>query len=185
MNIQVLAFDPDNPKSLSGLRLTHRSTFHTGHFPATTHLLTSSLAIPTAPSSTFDAPADDNAPATQETSTHQLLHTTQSGTLSLVTPLTEATYRRLASLTTYLANTLDSACGLNPKAWRVGAGDVGEGGKGGVLDGNLVMRWGELGYAKQREGLGKIGGEGEEWVFEGEREVLGGWGVFGRRGGAM
>ncbi|KAF9736001.1 mRNA cleavage and polyadenylation factor subunit [Paraphaeosphaeria minitans] len=186
-NIHVLAFDPENPKSLSGLRLTHRSTFHTGHFPATTHLLTSALAMPTAPSSTFDNPADeDAAPASQEEeSTRQVLHTSQSGTLALITPLSEATYRRLSSLTTYLANTLDSACGLNPKAWRVGGGEVGEGAKGGMVDGNLVMRWGELGYAKQREGLGKLGGEGEEWVFEGERDVLGGWGIFGRRGGAM
>ncbi|KAL1603936.1 mRNA cleavage and polyadenylation factor subunit [Paraconiothyrium brasiliense] len=179
MNLQILAFDPDNPKSLSGIRLMHRGTFHTGHFPSTTHLLTSSLAIPAAPSATFDAAPEHEQSAAP---TQQILHTTQSGTLAVLTPLSEATYRRLASLTTYLANTLDSACGLNPKAWRVGAGDAGEGGKGGVLDGNLIMRWGELGYSRQREGLGKVGGEGEEWVFWGEREVLAGWGVFGRRG---
>lgn len=52
-----------------------------------------------------------------------------------------------------------------------------------MVDGNLVMRFAELGWGKQRDGLGKIGGEGEEWVFWGEREVIGGWGVFGRRGG--
>lgn len=173
---------PTDPKSLSGIRLLPRSTFHTGHFPSTTHLLTSNLTIPEAPSSTFDsAPSDDDAPP--QTTTHQLLHTTHSGTLALLTPLSESTYRRLASLTTYLANTLDSPCGLNPKAWRMAGDSIGEGGKGGgVLDGNLIMRWGELGYSRQREGLGKVGGEGEEWVFWGEREVLGGWGIFGRRG---
>jgi cleavage and polyadenylation specificity factor subunit 1 len=49
-----------------------------------------------------------------------------------------------------------------------------------MLDGNLLMRWGELGEQRRREGLGKWGGD--EWVFWGEREVLGGWGVFGKRG---
>lgn len=49
----------------------------------------------------------------------------------------------------------------------------------GILDGNLLMRWGELGEWKRREGLGKVGGE--EWVFRAEREVLSGLGVFGRR----
>ena len=42
------------------------------------------------------------------------------------------------------------------------------------------MRWGELGEQRKREGLGKYGGD--EWLFWGEREVLGGWGLFGRRG---
>lgn len=100
----------------------------------------------------------------------------------MLTPLSESTYRRLSSLATYLANTLDPVCGLNPKGFRLaGAADGAEKG-GGVVDGNLIMRFGELGYGKQREGLNKVSGEGEEWVFWGEREVLSGWGVFGRRG---
>lgn len=87
----------------------------------------------------------------------------------------------MSSLATYLANTLDAPCGLNAKGFRAGGAESGEKG-GGVVDGGLVMRFGELGWGKQREGLNKVGGEGEEWVFWGEREVLGGWGVFGKRG---
>ncbi len=49
-----------------------------------------------------------------------------------------------------------------------------------MIDGGLLSRWGELGHGRQREGLGKVGGD--EWVFWGEREVLAGWGIFGRRG---
>lgn len=115
---------------------------------------------------------------------HQVLHTTQSGTLALITPLSESSYRRLSGLSAFLSNALDSACSLNPKAFR--NSDVEEGGwdAGGVgrgmVDGNLLMRWGELGEWKRREGLSKVGAD--ERMFWGEREILGGWGVFGGRG---
>jgi len=79
---------------------------------------------------------------------------------------------------------LDSACGLNHRAFRAADGVVDGGWDAGtgrsMLDGNLLMRWGELGEQRRREGLSKWGGD--EWVFWGEREVLGGWGIFGGRG---
>jgi cleavage and polyadenylation specificity factor subunit 1 len=132
-----------------------------------------------------DNDVDMDTPTSSSQLTHQILHTTQSGTLALITPLGESTYRRLSGLSAFLANALDSACGLNPKAFRSsddeeGGWDAGIVGRG-MVDGNLLMRWGELGEWKRREGLGKAGGE--EWVFWGEREVLGGWGVFGGRRG--
>lgn len=169
---------------MGGTRLLHKSTFHTGHFPSTMHLLQSSLRMPVA--SEFGA-ANSFAMDTSPDSTtplHQVLCTSQSGTLALITPLSESSYRRLSGLTTHLQQFLDSACGLNSRAFR--AGDVPDGGwdagtsQRGMLDGTLLMRWGELGEQRRREGLSKWGGD--EWVFWGEREVLGGWGVFGRRG---
>ena len=115
---------------------------------------------------------------------HHILHTTQSGTIALITPLGESSYRRLSGLSAFLANALESAGGLNPKAFRIsdveeGGWDAGVVGRG-MVDGNLLMRWGELGEWKRREGLSKVGTN--EWVFWGEREVLGGWGVFSGRG---
>lgn len=129
------------------------------------------------------------SPPSAQQPLHQILHTTQSGTLALLTPLTEDSYRRLSNLTAYLASTLESPCSLNPRAFRTSGEATGDGGwdagtgARGVLDGNLLMRWGELGERGRREGLGKYG-EGEEgsWLFWGEREVLAGWGVFGGRG---
>jgi len=167
---------------MGGLRLIHKSTFHTGYFPVTMHLLQSRLTMP----STSDFPtlndldiSDTESPSL--TPTYQILHTTQAGTLAVITPLSESSYRRLSGLATFLGNVLESACGLNPKAWRAVESDLGAGGgTRGVLDGNLLMRWGELGVQRQREGLGKVGGD--TWLFWGEREVLGGWGIFGRRG---
>ncbi|KAF1912529.1 protein CFT1 [Ampelomyces quisqualis] len=186
MNLQVLQFDPDHPKSMGGTRLLQKSTFHTGHFPSTMHLVQSSIRMPTASefgSSNSFAGMDVDTPPDQSTPLHQILHTSQSGTLALITPLSESSYRRLSGLASHLAQFLDSPAGLNHKAFR--AGDVSEGGWDGgsqraMLDGGLLMRWGELGEQRRREGLGKWGGD--EWVFWGEREVLGGWGVFGQRG---
>jgi cleavage and polyadenylation specificity factor subunit 1 len=109
---------------------------------------------------------------------HQILCTTQTGTIALITPLTETSYRRLGGLATFLNNTLDNACGLNPRAFRAADNDlVGAGGTRGIIDGNLLLRWGELGELKKKDGLGKIGGE--EWLFAGEREILVGRGLFG------
>lgn len=148
------------------------------------HLLQSRLQMPT-PADTFgDAlpiGTDDDGPPLP---LHQILHTTQSGTIGLVTPVSESSYRRLSNLAAYLAHTLDPRCGLNPRAFR--AGDSGDGGwdagtgARGVLDGTLLMRLGELSEPKKREGLSKYGGG--EWEIWGEREVLAGWGLFGQRG---
>ncbi|CAN9345534.1 unnamed protein product [Alternaria alternata] len=218
MNLQVLQFDPDNPKSEAGSRLLHKSTFHTGHFPTSLHLVQSHLALPSTTDTFTQDPLDndnnddedddhdddnDNAtPAAPKPSNtkhpllHQILHTSQSGTLALITPLTEDSYRRLSNLASFLTTTLDSPASLNPRAFRSpaadhsingittseGGWDAGTGARG-VLDGNLLMRWGELGERGRREGLGKYGeGQEGEWMFWGEREVLAGWGVFGGRG---
>ncbi|KAI4613398.1 mRNA cleavage and polyadenylation factor subunit [Alternaria ethzedia] len=170
MNLQVLQFDPDNPKSEAGSRLLHKSTFHTGHFPTSLHLVQSYLSLPSTtdaftsnanPAATDEDDMDTTTPSPPSTQPplHQILHTTQSGTLALLTPLTEDSYRRLSNLTAYLANTLDSPCSLNPRAFRMGSEATGDGGwdagtgARGVLDGNLLMRWGELGERGRREGL--------------------------------
>ncbi|ORY15081.1 Cleavage/polyadenylation specificity factor, A subunit, partial [Clohesyomyces aquaticus] len=181
MNLQVWEYNPDNPKSMSGIRLLHKSSFHTGHFPTSMTLLTSSIHMPS--SSPFNTNPDPNAMDTSTspfppTPLQQILLTTQSGTLGLITPLSEPSYRRLSGLATFLSNCLDSAAGLNVRAWRGVESDLGGGGVvRGVVDGNLISRMGELGYGRMVEGLGKAGAE--EWVVRGEREVLGGGGVFG------
>ncbi|KAF2281188.1 uncharacterized protein EI97DRAFT_389622 [Westerdykella ornata] len=180
MNLQVLQFDPENPNSMGGLRLLHKSTFHTGHFPSTMHLVHSPMKMPNTSDiiGTSDGPMDvdseDAGPL------HQILHTSQSGTIALITPLSESSYRKLSGLATFLATALEPTCGLNLRAYRAVENELGvAGGSKGVLDGNLLMRWGELGEQRRREGLTKVGAE--EWVFRAEREVLSGRGVFGSR----
>lgn len=50
------------------------------------------------------------------------------------------------------------ACGLNPRAYRVGK-EAGEGVGGGraVVDGGLLLRWNELGSQRRAEVAGRVG----------------------------
>jgi cleavage and polyadenylation specificity factor subunit 1 len=144
------------------------------------HLLQSSMKMPNTAEFLGGSPGPMDIDEDDAGPLHQILHTSQSGTLALITPLSESSYRRLSGLATFLANTLDSAAGLNPRAFRAVENELGGGGgTRGILDGNLLMRWSELGEQKRREGLGKVGAD--EWVFRAEREVLSGRGVFGTR----
>lgn len=121
----------------------------------------------------------------------QILLTSLTGTISLLTPLTEPQYRRLSTLTNHLTNTLSQPCGLNPKAYRISekagaegllggglSGGVGVGGAGrAIVDGKLVLRWLELGSQRRAEVAGRVGIAVEELRDELE-EVGGGLGYL-------
>ncbi|KAJ9669033.1 mRNA cleavage and polyadenylation factor subunit [Coniosporium apollinis] len=173
-DIHVLQFDPEHPKSLSGQRLLHKSTFHTGHFPTSMTLVPSTLS----PLNTLiDNAANPNTVtlngAQPRAPLRHVLLSTQSGVLALITPLDEQTYRRLGALQTYLTNLLDHPCGLNPRAYRAVESE-GFGGRG-IVDGGVLRRWCELGSQKRAEAAGKLGTE--EWVVGSDLEVVGGGGL--------
>ncbi len=167
----ILITVPD-PKSLSGQRLLHRSIFHHGHF-------TSSLTlVPRTPTSSELSAASmsdemDTETIIPESPPYQILMTTQTGSLALITPLNEQVYRRLQVLQTQLVNTLDHACGLNPRAYRAAESD-GMGGRG-MLDGTLLRRWTELGSQRKAEMAGRVGVA--NWVVRGDLDMIGGGGL--------
>lgn len=187
-NIHVLQFDPDNPKSLSGQRLLHQASFHTGHSITTVTLLPTLFSPP---SSSDPQPPQSSA----------ILLTTQTGSLALLHPLPPSLHRTLAALQSHLQTALPHPLGLNPHAYRAGsagstgprssaaAGTLGSvstgmggGGAGGdmmmmmgggtVLDGGLLRRWGEGGSWKRWDGGQGEGGMGA--VLKG----LGAWDGF-------
>jgi len=105
--------------------------------------------------------SNDLADAT--TPAYQLLITTNTGTIGLLSPLTEIQYRKLNTLATALSNTLNHSCGLNPRAYRVGK-DAPEAMVGGrnVVDGTLLTRWAELSSQKKAEVASRVGVDVEE-----------------------
>jgi len=148
---------------MSGQRLLHKSTFHTGHFPVSLSLLPSTLST---------APAF-NEDATTPGSFYQLLLATQSGALALITPLDEQTYRRLGALQTHLTGVLDHICGLNPRAYRAVES---EGfGSRGILDGGVLRRWTELGSQRRAEACLRVGAEA--WQVRSDLEMISGGGL--------
>jgi cleavage and polyadenylation specificity factor subunit 1 len=112
-------------------------------------------------------PPAETAAATPPAS---ILTTSPSGAVSLLTPLPEATYRRLFALQTHLITILDHPCSLNPRAYRAVESE-GFGGRG-VLDGSLLKRWTELSSQKKIEACKRIGEEVE--TVRGWLELLGG-----------
>ncbi|KAI9047701.1 hypothetical protein LZ554_008411 [Drepanopeziza brunnea f. sp. 'monogermtubi'] len=174
-NLHIMQFDPEHPKSLQGHLLLHRSTFALGgHLPTSMSLLPrtkSATLLPPSPDA-MDTAADATIPE------HEILITSSTGCISLLTPLSEAQYRRLSTLTSHLINTLYHACGLNPRAYRVDK-DAPEGmvGSRTVIDGNILMRWMELGSQRRAEVAGRVGVDVLE-VREDLASLMGGLGYL-------
>lgn len=145
---------PD-PKSLQGQLLLHRTTFSLGgHLPTTLTLLprTQPTALLPATQNGLDPAAASTIPD------YEILITTTTGAIWLLSPLSEQAYRRLGTLATQLSNALYHPCGLNPKAYRV-ASNAPEPVLGGrpVVDGALLMRWSELGSQRRAEIASRVG----------------------------
>ncbi|WPH02696.1 Hypothetical protein R9X50_00556200 [Acrodontium crateriforme] len=187
MDLHVLQYDPENPKSLSGQRLLHRCTFHLGHFPSSMTLVPSTLAPFTEQAQQVETNGNDEmedgetlgSPAAPAPPLNHMLITTQTGSIGLLTPVDEDTYRRLSALQTHLTSILEHAAGLNPRAYRESETsnikNETAGVRGGVVDGSLVQRIGELGSARRAEVLGRAGADG--WMLRSDLEIIGGGGL--------
>ena len=140
--------------------------------PSTLTLLPST---PTLPTTSPSNPSEAINPA------QTVLLTTHSGTLALLTLLSESSYRRLSTLSNHLSNALYHGAGMNPKAYRI-AENAPESIVGGrtILDGTLLSRWMELGMGKRRDILSRLGEarEGGMGVREELRALVGGIGYL-------
>ncbi|KAK5732473.1 mRNA cleavage and polyadenylation factor subunit [Elasticomyces elasticus] len=180
MDLHVLQYDPEDAKTLSGQRLLHRGSFHLGDFPTPGGgmMVLPSVLAPmgeqtVATNGDANGHEDGEKPAQPEPQRlFQVLTSFQSGAIGLLTPLDETTYRRLSALQTQLTSLLEHAGGLNPRAYRAALGSEG---RGGVVDGALVQRIGELGAARRAEVLGRAGADG--WTLRSDLEIIGGGGL--------
>ncbi|OAX83062.1 hypothetical protein ACJ72_02580 [Emergomyces africanus] len=164
-NIHVLQYDPEDPGSSKGDRLLHRSTFHTGHFASTLTLLPrTAISSSQAPDSNADMiDLDSSGPL------HQVLVSSETGSIALITPVSETSYRRLSALQSQLINTLEHPCGLNPRAFRAVESD-GIGGRG-MIDGDLLRRWLDLGTQRKAEIANRVGAD--VWEIRADLEAIG------------
>lgn len=119
------------------------------------------------------AESDDEMDVDTPFAEHQLLMATQEGALALITPLSEQAYRRLSTLQNQLINTLEHSCGLNPRAYRAVETD-GIGGRG-MIDGQILLRWFDLGSQRKAEIAGRVGAA--VWELRGDLEAIGGSGL--------
>ncbi|EFE34581.1 uncharacterized protein ARB_06344 [Trichophyton benhamiae CBS 112371] len=152
-NLHVLQYDPEDPSSSKGDRLLHRSVFHTGHFASTMTLLPHGGHTPSSPVDE-DAMDTDSPPPSK----YQILMTFQTGSIAIITPLGEDSYRRLLALQSQLVNALEHPCSLNPRGYRAVESD-GMGGQRGMIDGNLLLRWLDMGAQRKAEIAGRVGAD--------------------------
>ncbi|CAI7630992.1 unnamed protein product [Penicillium bialowiezense] len=164
-NLHVLQYDPEDPKSSNGDRLLSRSKFYTGNFA------TSVMLLPRTPVSSELLDSAEEAMDVDEThAKHQVLVASQNGSLALVTSVAEESYRRLSALQSQLVNTVDHPAGLNARAFRAVESD-GAAGRG-MVDGNLLRLWLNMGKQRQAEIAGRVGAS--EWEIKGDLESIGG-----------
>ncbi|KAG2005350.1 hypothetical protein GB937_008766 [Aspergillus fischeri] len=167
-NLHVLQYDPEDPKSSNGDRLLARSKFHMGHFATTMTLLPRTMV------SSEKAMADpDSMEIDSQTISQQVLITSQSGSVGIVTSVPEESYRRLSALQSQLTNSLEHPCGLNPRAYRAVESD-GTAGRG-MLDGNLLYQWLDMGQHRKMEIAARVGAH--EWEIKADLEAIGAEGL--------
>ncbi|GAQ12043.1 protein cft1 [Aspergillus lentulus] len=167
-NFHVLQYDPEDPKSSNGDRLLARSKFHMGHFATTMTLLPRTMV------SSEKAMADPNSmEIDSQNISQQVLITSQSGSVGIVTSVPEESYRRLSALQSQLTNSLEHPCGLNPRAYRAVESD-GTAGRG-MLDGNLLYQWLDMGQHRKMEIAARVGAH--EWEIKADLEAIGGEGL--------
>ncbi|CAG8367489.1 unnamed protein product [Penicillium salamii] len=164
-NLHVLQYDPEDPKSSNGDRLLSRSKFYTGNFASSVMLLPRTAVSSEVPDSSEEAMEVDETHAK-----HQVLVASQNGSLALVTSVAEESYRRLSALQSQLVNTVDHPAGLNARAFRAVESD-GAAGRG-MVDGNLLRLWLNMGKQRQTEIAGRVGAT--EWEIKGDLESIGG-----------
>ncbi|KAL2824543.1 CPSF A subunit region-domain-containing protein [Aspergillus cavernicola] len=167
-NLYVLQYDPEDPNSSNGDKLLNRSKFHTGNFASTVTLLPRTLvSSERVMSGSDDMDLDNVAPL------HQVLVTSHNGSIGLVTCVPEESYRRLSALQSQLTNTIEHACGLNPRAYRAVESDASAG--RGMLDGSLLFQYLDMSKQRKVEIAGRVGAN--EWEIKADLEVIGGDGL--------
>lgn len=175
---------PD-PKSLQGHLLLHRTSFNVGANTPTKSMMLSRAPLPTSRSRENGTHLNDEAksqPGSLQPQT--ILFASNTGSLAALSALSEASYRRLSSLTSQLITTLPHPGGLNPKAYRMPpsatqttarmAPGIDSGVGTNIVDGAILARWNELASGRRGEIAGRVGYSGTEEV-RAELEGLLGW----------
>lgn len=167
-NLQFFQYAPGEAAARGGNKLVCRADIHLG--TQTTSLLNhtcrSSILISSAtPGSTLTALKQQDTFFGRNDDDKRIgVHFGNSdGGFGAVVPLSEQVYWRLTALQSVMANSLESNCALNTRAWRLYRRSYRRGGcrsndrKKGVIDGDLVFQYGDLALTDQEDLASAIG----------------------------
>lgn len=141
--LHLVAYDPDDAKSLGGQRLLNRTTLHINTLTTTTRMVQKHEEF-------------------NESRSFQVIGANVDGSLFTMTPIDEVSYRRLYILQQQLNDKVTHFCGLNPKANRYHFNDTGV---KPVIDYELIRRFFLFNTEKRQQFSGKVGKNayGEIW----------------------
>jgi cleavage and polyadenylation specificity factor subunit 1 len=115
-NLQLLSYDPEDVKSLTGQKLLKKSSFKNNS-------LTTALKM---------------IPSNSNSNNFQNLGVNVDGSIFKVLPISEDSYRRLYVLQQQISDKVAHYCGLNPKSNRYADNEVGY---KPILEFNLLKYW--------------------------------------------
>ncbi|KAJ7094010.1 CPSF A subunit region-domain-containing protein [Mycena belliarum] len=154
--IRMYEYNPNDPESKDGRHLLLRTEFHSQSEYRTSVLIAR-------------RPKDDVIPQAK------LLCGSTDGSLKSLTPVDEATAKRLQLLQGQLTRNIQHVAGLNPKALRIVRNDfVSKPLSKGILDGNLLMHFEDLPITRQIEMTRQIGTERAQ-VLRDWTSLIGPW----------
>ncbi|KIM69381.1 hypothetical protein SCLCIDRAFT_1207782 [Scleroderma citrinum Foug A] len=140
--LRLLSYDPTDPDSKGGQHLLCHTEFHV-HKECR-----SSLTIARRMKEEPEIPQA------------RLIHGFTDGSLSVLTPVDEASFKRLHLLQGQLSRNIQHVAGLNPRVYRIVRNDtVSKLLSRGVLDGQLLQAFEELAVSRQNEMTRQIGTE--------------------------
>lgn len=134
--LHLVSYDPDDPKSLSGQRLMHKTTFHINTLTTTMRLV----------------PKHEEFKQTSDS--YQVIGANVDGSIFKVTPIDDQTYRRFYILQQQLSDKIGHHCGLNPRANRLQFNDAGV---KPIIDFGLIRLFVHLNIEKRLQFSLKVG----------------------------
>ncbi|KAI8145123.1 CPSF A subunit region-domain-containing protein [Fennellomyces sp. T-0311] len=145
-NLDIFQYAPFNLQSFAGQKLMRRGDFHVGT------QVRSMVRLPQI------SPTGDKGHSYSRR--HFCLCGTFGGSISVVSPIPEKTFKRLNTLYGQLVNGLQHVAGLNPRAYRLIKGPkqrMSSNRTKAVLDGDLIFEFAGLSVTQQREMTKQIG----------------------------
>ncbi|KAI8084961.1 CPSF A subunit region-domain-containing protein [Halteromyces radiatus] len=148
-NLDIYQYAPYNLQSIAGQKLMRRGDFHVGSQVRTMIRL---------PQITINNINDNKT--FQYSRRHFCLCGSFSGSISVVSPIPEKTFKRLNTLYGQLVNSIQHVAGLNPRAYRLIKGSkqrMASNRTKAVLDGDLIHAFAGLAVDRQKDLTKQIG----------------------------
>ncbi|KAI8973376.1 CPSF A subunit region-domain-containing protein [Mycotypha africana] len=163
-NVDLYQYAPFNLQSFGGQKLMRRGDFHVGSQVQTMVRLPQIEYI----DDDEDGDKDNNkgggdtcsSVTPQYSRRHFCICGSLSGSLSVITPITEKTFKRLSTMYGQLVNNVQHVAGLNPRAYRLIKGPkqrMSSNRTKAVLDGDLIFTFAGLSMDNQKELTKQIG----------------------------